>query len=61
MASKLKIKVDYPCEVLCDFEHKGQAEPNSIFTIELRKGRYLLEFKVNNEIYESPNFRSTLV
>ena len=33
MASKLKIKVDYPCEVLCDFEHKGQAEPNSIFTM----------------------------
>lgn len=56
MESKLKIKVDYPCEVLCDFEHKGQAEPNSIFTIELRKGRYLLEFKVNNEIYESMDY-----
>lgn len=28
MASKPKIIVDYPCEVLCDFEHKGQAEPN---------------------------------
>ncbi|MBO5632708.1 MAG: WG repeat-containing protein [Aeriscardovia sp.] len=56
MGSKLKIIVDYPCEVFCDFEYKGQAEPNSIFTIELRKGRYLLEFKVNNEIYESMDY-----
>lgn len=56
MASKLKIIVDYPCEVFCDYEHKGQAEPNSIFIIELRKGMYLLEFKVNNEVYESIDY-----
>ena len=56
MGSKLKIIVDYPCEVFCDFEYKGQAEPNSIFTIELRKGKYLLEFKVNNEIHKSLDY-----
>lgn len=31
MASRLKIIVDYPCEMFCDYEHKGQAKPNFIF------------------------------
>ena len=56
MASKLKIIVDYPCEVFCDYEHKGQAETNSIFTLELRRGTYFLEFKVNNEVHKSMDY-----
>ena len=31
MGSILKILVDWPCEVYCDFELKGNAEPQSIF------------------------------
>ena len=48
MASILKILVDVECQVFCDFELKGTAVPNSIFRIEMRKGRYFLEFKSND-------------
>lgn len=50
MASKLKIIVDYPCDVYCDYDCKGQATPDSIFSIELRKGTYYLEFIIEGEV-----------
>lgn len=53
MASKLKILVDYPCDVFCDFNLMGEATPGNLFVLELRKGKYLLDFKVKNEIKES--------
>lgn len=45
MSSVLKILVDIPCQVYCDYEFKGNASPNSMFRLELRKGKYILEFK----------------
>lgn len=57
MSSKLKIIVDYPCEVYCDYQHKGNATPNSIFYIELRMGTYYLEFKVNDIVQESLDYK----
>lgn len=45
MSSILKIKVDLQCQVFCDFEQIGEAQANSIFKMELRKGTYILEFK----------------
>lgn len=42
--------VDTPCEVYCDYELKGDAVPQSIFKIELRKGTYVLEFKKNGYV-----------
>lgn len=56
MTSKLKIIVDHPCDVYCDYECKGQATPNSIFVIELRKGTYYLEFKINDLVHESLDY-----
>ena len=47
MSSKLKILIDYPCEVYCDLEHIGNAQPNHIFVLNLKKGKYFLEFKVD--------------
>ena len=56
MNSKLKILVDSPCEVYCDYELKGKAVPQSIFRIELRKGTYILEFKQNGNILYSQDY-----
>ncbi len=53
MSSVLKILVDATCEVYCDYEFKGEATPQSIFKIELRKGVYILEFKLNGDILYS--------
>lgn len=49
MNSILKILTDYPCQVFCDFQLIGDAVPNSIFRVELRKGTYIFEFKHNNK------------
>lgn len=57
MNSILKIIVDYPCEVYCDYQPKGNANPNSIFYIELRMGTYYLEFKVNGIAQESLDYK----
>ena len=56
MNSILKILVDIPCEVYCDYELKGEATPQSIFRIELRKGTYILEFKQNGELLYSQEY-----
>lgn len=45
MNSILKIKVDLQCQIFCDYEQIGEAQVNSIFRMELRKGTYILEFK----------------
>ena len=45
MSSILKILVDIQCLVYCDFEQVGEAFPNSIFKMELRKGMYIIDFK----------------
>lgn len=47
MSSILKIKVDLQCQVFCDFEQIGETQANSIFKMELRKGTYILEFKID--------------
>lgn len=49
MYSILKILVDQRCQVYCDFDLKGKASPNSLFKIELRKGTYILEFKIGED------------
>lgn len=60
MKSKLKILVNYPCSVFCDFEFKGLAEPDALFFLELRKGRYILELKEGNYIlYSNEYFMSS--
>ena len=45
MSSTLKILVDIQCLVYCDFEQIGEAFPNSIFKIELRKGTYIIDLR----------------
>ena len=45
MASLLKLLIDFPCQVFIDYELKGNAEPNQLFKIPLRKGIYVLELK----------------
>ena len=45
MSSILKILVDIQCLVYCDFEQVGEAFPNSILKMELRKGMYIIDFK----------------
>lgn len=47
MNSILKIIVDLQCQVYCDFELVGEACPNSMFKMEMRKGTYILDFKID--------------
>ena len=56
MSSILKILVDTPCEVYCDYELKGDAVPQSIFIIEMSKGTYILEFKQNGNVLYSQEY-----
>lgn len=56
MGSILKILVDCSCEVYCDFDYKGNAEPQSLFKLELRKGTYMLSFKSNGNLLYSQEF-----
>ena len=56
MSSILKILVDTPCEVYCDYELKGDAVPQSIFKIEMSKGTYILEFKQNGNVLYSQEY-----
>lgn len=53
MASILKIIVDLPCQVYCDYEYKGETMLNSIFRLDLRKGTYIIEFKIGANIIHS--------
>lgn len=57
MSSVLKILVDIPCEVYCDYELKGEAKPQSIFKMELRKGTYILEFKQEGVVLYSQEYK----
>lgn len=45
MSSILKILVDIQCVVYCVFEEVGEANPYSLFKMELRKGSYIIDFK----------------
>ena len=56
MSSILKIIVDLQCNIYCDSEQVGEALPNSIFKMELRKGIYILEFKINGITIESKEY-----
>lgn len=56
MSSLLKILVDTKCQVYCDYELKGEASPDSILRIELRKGNYFLEFKQNDKVLVSQEY-----
>ena len=57
MSSILKILVDIQCLVYCDFEEVGEAFPNSILKIELRKGIYIIDFKKDNIILKSIKYK----
>lgn len=56
MSSILKILVDIQCLVYCDFELVGEAFPNSIFKMELRKGTYIIEFKIDGIVIVSKEY-----
>ena len=56
MSSILKILVDIQCLVYCDFEQVGEAFPNSIFKMELRKGTYIIEFKIDGIVIVSKEY-----
>ena len=57
MSSILKILVDIQCVVYCDFELVGEAFPNSIFKMELRKGMYIIDFKKDDISLRSIKFK----
>ena len=57
MSSILKILVDIQCLVYCDFEEVGEAFPNSILKIELRKGIYIIGFKKDNISLKSIKYK----
>lgn len=48
MSSVLKISVDLECQVYCDYEYVGDAYPNKLFRVDLRKGTYIIEFAKDN-------------
>lgn len=56
MSSTLKILVDIQCFVYCDFEQVGEAIPDSIFKMELRKGTYILDFKIDGTTIVSKEY-----
>jgi DNA polymerase III epsilon subunit-like protein len=56
MSSLLKIKVDIPCTIYCDYECLGEASPESFLKINLRKGKYYFEFKVNDITIHSVDY-----
>ena len=56
MNSTLKIIVDLGCIVYCDSAPVGVALPNSIFKIELRKGTYIIDFKIDGETIVSKEY-----
>lgn len=57
MSSILKILVDIQCLVYCDFELVGEAFPNSIFKMELRKGMYIIDFRKDNISLKSIKYK----
>lgn len=57
MSSILKIIVDIQCLVYCDLEQVGEAFPNSIFKMELRKGMYIIDFKKDDISLKSIKYK----
>ena len=57
MSSILKILVDIQCLVYCDFEQVGEASPNSIFKMELRKGMYIIDFRKDDISLKSIKYK----
>ena len=57
MSSILKILVDIQCLVYCDLEQVGEALPNSIFKLELRKGTYIIDFRKDDIRLKSIKYR----
>ena len=57
MNSILKIIVDLQCFVYCDFEQIGEAIPNSMLKVELRKGTYIIDFKKDDLILKSIKYK----
>ncbi len=49
MESLLKIRVDIPCQVFCDCQLVGDASPDSLCKVYLRKGVYFLQFKAEGK------------
>lgn len=57
MSSILKILVDIQCLVYCDLKQVGEALPNSIFKLELRKGTYIIDFRKDDIRLKSIKYR----
>ena len=57
MSSILKILVDIQCIVYCDFVEIGEANPYSLFKMELRKGTYIIDFRKDNISLKSVKYK----
>lgn len=56
MASVLKIITDLRCQLYCDCELIGDVYPDDIFKMPLRKGAYIIEFKIGDIILYSTQY-----
>lgn len=56
MASVLKIITDLRCQLYCDCELIGDVYPYDIFKMPLRKGAYIIEFKIGDIILYSTQY-----
>lgn len=57
MSSILKILVDIQCIVYCDFVEIGEANPYSLFKMELRKGTYIIDFRKDDISLKSIKYK----
>ena len=57
MSSILKILVDIQCIVYCDFVEIGEANPYSLFKVELRKGTYIIDFRKDDISLKSIKYK----
>ena len=57
MSSILKILVDIQCTVYCDFVEIGEANPYSLFKIELRKGTYIIDLRKDDISLKSIKYK----
>lgn len=56
MTSVLKIITDLRCQLYCDCELIGDVYPDNIFKMPLRKGAYIIEFKIGDIILYSTQY-----
>lgn len=56
MASVLKIITDLRCQLYCDCELIGDVYPNDIFKMPLRKGAYIIEFRIGDIVLYSTQY-----